>query len=346
MNFDERRRPSFAAAGTKQIRLTQNLERKCREVNQLGRFESLSQCIACDHNTLAKYNLAPKDIFVNHFNMYTLFSFANDCGSSREDFLEMKLAASSRDSNWPPLDKISMGPPITKEIRMNGYDFRVTCVLWLDHMKCPTQQQGDQNFYGDRDWYIRNLSTKRSLFIADLVPAQVGTFGFFHGATSLYRLNPETYIRLFRLEKNCRIPGRLPQVLLTHRKMWKPFGGAISLEEFEKNVRPLLGDDNKLRMKGIWCAKFSIGFVAYFISNNAIFEFLYFRMVQGKFDDYLRMLRSQDDEYIIDDVYGSSLKIQEPIDYGGHDPMSVYMIYRKGEQWMLSNLKGHPNKNK
>jgi hypothetical protein len=86
---------------------------------------------------------------------------------------------------------------------MNNNDYRITCITWSKSEICPIEcfySDEDHSFErGYKDWLISNITTGDKIWIPDLVPFQVGMFGFFQGLESKYRVDPEKYMNVMGL---------------------------------------------------------------------------------------------------------------------------------------------------
>ena len=185
-------------------KLTQ-IELKCHEKCYLDVTEKLLNRITIDLETLKKYGLTKDDIYTNHRNMYLKFHKvdefdAYDCSGKQDtthaNILFEKLPANFG-KDWSGWGKI------TNEIMLNHQHLRITCMKWGGAEECPIKKSFTDKYNGysrgDRDWFVTNLDNSTNIWIPDLLPAQIGMFGFFQSPSSQYRLDPELYIKVMGL---------------------------------------------------------------------------------------------------------------------------------------------------
>ncbi len=165
------------------------IEALCRKAGHLDPHESLLDRIKQDQLILEKYGLKKQDIYTNHRNMglkYNLF----------DRLIE-------KDS----------------PIKLNGLRLKISCVVWMGAEQCPIERYFSTDYHGyergNKDWLITNLNNGQKLRVPDLLPSQVGMFGFCQSPSSAYRLDLEKYIRFFDLNKMSRV-----KPLTIHNNNW------------------------------------------------------------------------------------------------------------------------------
>lgn len=107
---------------------------------------------------------------------------------------------------WPAPGWSSTRPKTSNEILLNGQHLWISCIIWQGASQCPIEKHFSDKYFGyergDRDWFVTNLDRNISMFLPDLLPSQIGMFGFFQGLESSFRIDPETYIKVFGLDSN------------------------------------------------------------------------------------------------------------------------------------------------
>jgi hypothetical protein len=198
--------PSLEEVSEEELR---KIEDECRKKGHLGKDESLLARIAEDAKTLAQYRVSKSDIFHTHVNMYLLFHHRNEFGKftlKPENFGKTyKEMISNAPSGWGSGAWSCSRPKKMNVISLNGQRLQVLCLIWQGAEECPIEKSFVKNKYfgyrrGDRDYYVKNLDRNIDMFVPDLLPHQVGMFGFFQGLESSYRMDPETYIKVFGLD--------------------------------------------------------------------------------------------------------------------------------------------------
>lgn len=181
--------------------LMTTLEARCRLKSHLGESESLKENIEGNIAFLASRGLTPKDIYNNHRNMYMIFHSSNEKSPLAIELYDITLL---RQQDWSCAGRDS------KLITIGG-------------VKAIIETHFNQNYNGydrgDRDWMI---STQfGAILLADLLPAQLGMFGFTQGRSSKYHLNLEQYLRVFQIGSTDGTPRPI-QLLPTERiKIWR-----------------------------------------------------------------------------------------------------------------------------
>ena len=185
------------------------IEDSCKKNGHLGSDEKLLDRIKLDNQILNSHGLSNKTIHDMHCNMWLKFNYEKDFDDvSNIDYnlnssLYMKKIPNEFGNHWCCRSRVS------KKMTLNGQELVVTCAVWGGAEECPIEKHFSNNYHGysrgDRDWFVHNTTRDLYLWIPDLVPAQVGMFGFFQGLDSEYRLDPEIYIKVFGLDINPNI---------------------------------------------------------------------------------------------------------------------------------------------
>ena len=187
------------------------IEEKCIKCGHLDKNITLLEQISLDKKVLDAYNLTKEDIYRNHHNMNLKFNN-----------LDKFDAFTNQNHGDHHVPLFAVLPPgfgriwccnyaCTNEIELNDKKLRITLYIWNGAEQCEiekhfsTQYNSHEIKYGcyergDRDWFVTNLRTNDKIWIPDLLPSQVGMFGFFQSHSSAYRLDPEQYIKVFGLK--------------------------------------------------------------------------------------------------------------------------------------------------
>jgi len=177
------------------------MEPKIVESGHLNKDEGIIERIKIDKLILDKYGLIKMDIYNNHYNMANTFRYL---GTNRT---KTELHQPKFNNLLPEKfgDHWSMWVYGTYDIELNGGKYRVSMMTWGGAEQCPIEKLFTDEYKGyergDRDWFIENLETKELLWVPDLLPYQVGMWGFFQSPSSPYRLDPKKYIKFFNLDK-------------------------------------------------------------------------------------------------------------------------------------------------
>ena len=184
------------------------IEAKCHKAGHLDSKERLLDRISSDIDTLKKFNLAKADIYTNHRNMYLKFNKVDEfdaytCAKD-QDISHAKNLLDNLPENFG--NDWSMQRKATNEIKLNGQHLRITCFVWGGAEQCRIEKSLSDKYYGysrgDRDWFVTNLDLGLNIWVPDLLPAQVGMFGFSQSPSSAYHLDLEKYIKIMGLEKS------------------------------------------------------------------------------------------------------------------------------------------------
>jgi len=185
------------------------IEEKCIKRGHLDKNITLLEQINLDKKVLDAYNLSKEDIYRNHRNMYLKFinldKFDAYTDVDHGDHHQLLL------DNLPPRFGQGWCPRLisTNEIELNGQKLRITLHIWGGAEQCAIENYFSTEYHGhdrgDRDWFVSNLDTNEKIWIPDLLPAQVGMFGFFQSSSSAYRLDPEQYIKVMGLKNKVEL---------------------------------------------------------------------------------------------------------------------------------------------
>lgn len=208
----------------------------CLNKGHLQDGEDLREIIRDCEDILVTHGLTKDDIYQNHRNMYLKFYKLNSYyqhtsiyhGEHFKPLYENKIKK---------IEGFGRGwcgwGVTTNEINLNGQHLRITCFKWGGAEQCPLEVVFEDKYQGykrgDRDWFVTNVDTKETIWIPDLLPAQIGMFGFPQGSTSDYHLHLEHYIRVMGIN------GRI-EPLETYEVFECGYpNGPLGLDYFEKN---------------------------------------------------------------------------------------------------------------
>jgi len=189
-----------------EIKLTK-IEESCRKVNHLALDEKLLDRISKDLLILQNANLTKEDIYIAHRNMNLKFNktnkymaFTSNCNGHDPHIGELLENLPKNFGNgW------SLKGERTNEIELNGQHLRITCIVWNGVEVCPIEKSFTDKYFGyqrgDCDWFITNLNTGLKIWVPDLVPAQIGMFGFSHSPSLPYSMDLNKYIQIMGLDK-------------------------------------------------------------------------------------------------------------------------------------------------
>lgn len=177
------------------------IEDRCRNKYHLDKNERLLDRIQIDKDKLAEFGLTKDDIFNNHWNMYMTVYAATNKGVEYDKHADtlIKRLPKGFGNGWTCWGKA------TTDITLNDQKLRITYVSWGGAEECPIEKTFSDKYHGyqrgDRDWFISNLDNGLNIWVPDLIPSQVGMFGFFQSPSSPYRLDPEMYIKVMGISK-------------------------------------------------------------------------------------------------------------------------------------------------
>jgi len=191
---------------TYSFRINPGIIKNCILSGHLDESENLNELIKEDIQSLKLRNLSPKDIWMNHTNIYLQMNFGKgDITKEHFECLENFKFPPNYGIHWTSRDTI------TKHITVNGRNIYSICFIWNGAERCPIESFYTQKNFsyerGDRDYLFIDKDTEDVLFVPDLVPCQGAMFGFYQGKKSPYRLDPIRYINFFRIQNTVeRIP--------------------------------------------------------------------------------------------------------------------------------------------
>mgnify|MGYP006916426501 CR=1 FL=1 len=176
------------------------IETDCIKNGHLDPKISLLDQISQDAQILLANKISKEDIYINHRNMNLKFNnldkfdayTTTDHGEHHKDLLRGLPVNFGK--NWCNRNTV------TNEIELNGQKLRITRCVWGGAEECSIEKHFSKKYNGydrgDRDWFVTNLTTNEQIWIPDLLPAQVGMFGFFQSPCSPYRIDPIKYINV------------------------------------------------------------------------------------------------------------------------------------------------------
>ena len=172
------------------------IEEMCIKQKHLSENENLEELITCDMKVLSKYNITQKQIY----DLFRLFKCANRYKNEKNpDFVN---------EHFEQINPIGWCIWSNTCFKMNLHDeiFDVYVYVWGGAEECPILSFFCDTYcgysWGDRDWFFRKHSTNEWLHIGDLLPFQIGNFGFFQGKNSSYRIDPKKLISFFNMKSN------------------------------------------------------------------------------------------------------------------------------------------------
>jgi hypothetical protein len=179
----------------------------CVKSKHLEEKESLLDVINETTKLLESKDLIKEDIYINHRNMYLLFNHGLFEELSKKNFNKHKERCNKlfkthlKGKNWT-LQEFK-----TKNIIINGQYLIITCITWGGAEECPIEKYFDAKKYhgydrGGMDWFVTNLDRRIDIWIPDLLPAQVGMFGFCQGRNSKFRLDLHKYIDIMNMKSH------------------------------------------------------------------------------------------------------------------------------------------------
>lgn len=227
-----------------------NIEKRCRKQGHISNESNLLDIIQKDLKILNDNNLTNLDIFNTHQNMKLKFHYqfekeyidANDTYKlNSKDSNKMYIWKDFYDKNQNVIDKInkiyetlpknwgndwSLGLRNIKLIKFNNQNLLIILLTWMGAEICPIEQEFLKEYYafgkGYCDWLIINLDNMESLWVPDLVPYQIGMFGFFQDEYSEYRLDPQKYINFMNIKPNVKPIKTNKKYIWVHYRLESP----------------------------------------------------------------------------------------------------------------------------
>jgi len=99
-------------------------------------------------------------------------------------------------------DNCALYQDTTCYVIIDNIDYMIRQKTWLGSVSCPISNVVDKDMKhqfrsGGCDWFV--TKNNEMIWIPDLLPKQIGMWGFFQSQSSEYRLDPEKYIKFFNL---------------------------------------------------------------------------------------------------------------------------------------------------
>ena len=187
------------------------IEEKLRKAGHLG-DEGLLERISKDMEILKNAGLSKEDTYKNHRNMYMIFNACEENMDNNKinEVLEKTQNMERHDELIKNMAKNFIGAWCCwdRKIRMiniNNQQIMAWRIIWGGAEECPIEKHFNSNYHGysrgDRDWFVYNIDKHEGLWIPDLLPAQVGMWGFCQSPSSVYRLDLEKYLKIFNIIK-------------------------------------------------------------------------------------------------------------------------------------------------
>lgn len=226
------------------------IETNCRKAKHLGQDEKLLDIISNNLSILRTLGLTKEDIYTNHRNMYLKINGVDEFSMfTCDDHTNHTAHAEELFANLPPDfgKNWALVRKYTNEIMLNNQHLSITCYIWNGAEQCPIEESFTDKYFGyqrgDRDWFVTNLDSKLKIWIPDLIPAQIGMFGFAHGI-SPYKLDLELYTKVMGLDRP-HFEVQSIKLLSTHKKYY--WGSPSSPSLFKKDEIIILGEiDNDI----------------------------------------------------------------------------------------------------
>jgi hypothetical protein len=192
--------PSYPNIDTTNV---DNIENACRCNDSLTENDSILMIAQQTKKTLAVYGLTQQDIWCHH-----VFIKEYTQEKSPEKFPSIIF---QRLQELVPCGL----EPTGHVFNLNGETYWVASLISTSLKLCPIETElNSHNCYGlyrgDRDFWFVKSSTLEVLRVQDLVPYQIGFFGFNHSSTSQDYIDLNKYVRFFYL--HC---GKIPKELIT-----------------------------------------------------------------------------------------------------------------------------------
>lgn len=215
--------PTYPDLKTLDSQKLNEIEQKCYASGHLDTHERLLDRIAIDLANLNSLGVAKEDIYRNHRNMvlkahhldeYNVY-LTNQIHKHPHDLYDH--VSKYTNIQW------CLQHVIVNEIKLNGQHLLITCLIWGGAEQCPIEKSFSNKYHGyergDSDWLVTNLDNNQSIWVPDLVPAQIGMFGFFQSPSSPYRIDIKQYINVF---------GKPTEIIPIHTiDVWSFSGGPV-----------------------------------------------------------------------------------------------------------------------
>lgn len=200
------------------------IENICHKRKHLDLNEKLLDRIEEDVSFLTHAGLHKTDIYNNHRNMYMKFWNMQTNETLEQDYINdfIEELPESFGNKWC-LHSIA-----TNDILLNDQHLRITCLEWNGAEQCPIETYFSDKYHGYErgcsDWFIKNLDKNISIWVPDLLPAQMSMFGFCQSPMSVYRLDLVKYIQVMNINKHIEL---LPTV---KSGIWASPSGSYSID--------------------------------------------------------------------------------------------------------------------
>jgi len=221
------------------------VERACRLAKHLSDDEKLLDRISEDKKPLDACGLDKMDIYRNHRNMNMIFNdtTAEKCSDDEKKIMDSFMIKFTKDIRPAGFGECwCCWGRITMKIKMNNRTFLVSNITWGGAEQCPIEKYFSPKSYfgyerGSSDWFVVELCNLQSdkstnaLWIPDLLPAQIGMFGFAQSPYAIdsgikgYRLDLARYIELFDIKNTITL---LPTV---EKNKWSFSGNFIKIPD-------------------------------------------------------------------------------------------------------------------
>jgi len=221
--------PTYPDLFTLDPSVLEQIQDACIKQSHLSPSDKLLDVIQSNLITLSAHGLTKLDIYYNHRNMYLKFNMTDNFDAYSEEE-GVDLHVKSLIESCPSRAGWSCHGNSTNEIILNGQHLRITCLVWGGAERCPIECHFDEKYHGyergDRDWFVTNLTTKAQIWIPDLLPAQIGMFGFSQSKDLPYHLDLEKYIDIMGIKGPIEV---LPTV---REARWRSNGSVTYTPEY------------------------------------------------------------------------------------------------------------------
>ena len=181
------------------------LEQHCKKQKHLGN-ESILETIQQDLAILNSLNISKMDLYNTHLNMILKLNKTNYYKSFTTFETDNAQINKLIDSAPDELLSWSCSGTICNQIDINNQTLLVYCFMWSKNETCPIEKYFNKDCasvdFGNKDFFVANLTNGKSMWVPDLVMRQIGLFGFFQGELSKYRIDPLKYIEVMGITDN------------------------------------------------------------------------------------------------------------------------------------------------
>jgi hypothetical protein len=193
------------------------IDAKCIEAKHLTEDNFLLEVVNNTLTLLKNNGLVKEDIYTNHQNMFLLFSNGGfEAVTNGEHYIHTELNSEickryelQQQQNFDKKNIVEHA-----KIKINDRILIISRLKWNYVEKCPIETY----FYNSNqsvvtpdlsfehcDWFVSDLERNIHMWIPDLVPYQIGMFGFCQGAGSMYNFDLNMYINIFNLKSNQKL---------------------------------------------------------------------------------------------------------------------------------------------